>query len=476
MCAQGFDRVEGSEAPTAFEGALEFLGARAVSAEIFFGVYLPYAESVHLVGSFNSWSDTCPMERGEDGIWRARLPASLISEGTPYKYKVTRGGESVYLTDPYTKRTEGAPHYNSVYCAPPKRTKKITAAHADGALTVYEINARNFILGQGGALPDYAFLAKELIPYVLQMGYTHISLTGIFEEYYDHGSSRTAHAYFSAEPRQGGIRSLCCLVRMMQSLGVGVLFELGIEKSFGERRIDLSFYTECALYWLDACSADGLIMRSDGLHDDEFFRTLSHNVKRGRRDALLLAVAGEGEAFGTDAVISDCERYIDLFPRANTQECELRIRAAAVAYLLFNDGKMLTSMGQEAGSFACPDGCFFDRAVLERKPNAIFQLFLSELNNIYLENYELFRSCDTLSVERESGVKIMKRSCMGEELILAIDMSGEGGELSLDESGEWERRICFDGHTRSFSAIYTAGGRIHATLPPYGIALFERIM
>ncbi len=476
MCAHGFDGVGGSEDPAVLASARDNLGAHAVGAYVFFSVYIPDADIVYLVGTFNSWKESCPMSKGDDGIWRVSLPSSEIPEGIPYKYKVVRERGTVYITDPYTKMTDGAPYFNSVYAALPKKAKKVSSSGVLGALNIYEVNVRNWIKGLGGGLPDYTFFAKELVPYVLQMGYSHVSLTGIFEEYYDHSAERWARAYFSAEPKQGGIKSFSAMVRLMQSLGIRVLIELGIEKSFGDRNADIGFYTECALYWLDRCGADGLMICSDGLHDDEFFSLLSHNVKAERHGALLVSKAENGNILGCDVSVSDRKRYEELLPCANTREGELRIRAAAAAYLLFAEGKMLTRMGQEIGGDACAEGCLFDRALLDKKPNAVFQLFMSEMNNNYLENSALFESDEVLGCSDMGGIRVMKRSLGGDEIILAMDVSGEGGEFSLEEKGEWERRVCFDGHTYGFSALYNAGGIIHASLPPYGLALFERIL
>ncbi len=416
MFAQSSDKVDDSGKLYALTGAYADLGACKKGARVFFRVLAPYADEVYLIGSFNMWADNIPMEKDELGIWQVDIPESEISDGDRYKFKAMVGGENIYIRDAYAEECDGEPYFNSVY----RESRAACAATvADRPLNVYEIESDKWLCYDGCREIDYGTLARELLPYLLQMGYTHVCLCG------------------GADSKQGGEKAFDTFATTMRSASIGVLLRGNTSKAL-------------------RAAADGVIEECDA---SEFFPKLVHKI----------SFAGERAV----NYVMDCGAYLGHFRQAPYNK-KLRRGAAAMTYLLFKEGRMLTRMGREAGHEQAVR--VFDRHVFESTENARFQLFCALLSGAYLANPEVWEGSG-ISESDSYGIRVTRRYAADSELILVTDLWGNGGCLTFPAEGEWRvildssRSLGYDGAVVSRENNMS----IRIALEAYGAVLLERI-
>ncbi len=482
MSARGIENAEGTEGSSVIAGAWQGVGVRKKDAYIFFGVYAPSADSVWLVGSFNDWNETHPMTKGNGGVWVIRLAQSDIPYGTVYKYKVYVDGEAEYLPDPYAIETDGYPYHNSVYRDTPARvrgslgeTERIACRNTP--LSIYRLRLDSlFCNGQEGDAPDYVSLAHELLPYLLQMGYTHVSISGMSERYYDLGKDYMTNAGFVVRSRQGGADFLRELVRILRSAGMGIFVELDLENTFGDDLVDMDFHTDNALYWLDLCLADGVLIYDLFGRREKFLTRLIHNIKTARAQACIAIYSGCGIK-GSVADVAVCRptKYMSLFKDAKTQYDTMYARAAAMTCLLLGDGRMLTLAGDEFADFG-DFGENFKSADQNEELKARFQLFCSELNAIYAGSPCFWSElAHSHVIKRSGGCFSIKKALDGEEFAVIVDISGGGAEIRVG-GGKW--RLLLDSRkalgARECAAMAARGDKTALRLPPYGAVILRK--
>ncbi len=482
MSAHGIEKVEGTEGPSVRAGACRGLGVRKSGAYIYFGVYAPTADKVWLVGSFNDWDERDLMKKGSDGIWRIRINEKKIPYGTAYKYKVYAGDDAEYIPDPYTVETDGVPYHNSVYRdtsgKKPSSSVGVTAPFLrDEPFNVYKLRLDRWICDKNGLAPDYVSLGRELLPYILQMGYSHIVISGMTEKYYDLGKTFVTEASFVVRSGQGGADFLESFIERMHSAGIGVLVELGLNNTFSNDGTDIDFYTDNALYWLEDFSADGIFFDECFGRKKEFLTRLVHNIKINREGTLIAAVSKSGikQELVDVMLMSHAENSV-YFRGMKSPEEHLCARAAAMTCLLLGEGRMLTRMGDESAQSSCA-GDVFERALLNDEKRARFQLFCSELSNIYLTHALYERGAENADVDKKK-IKdrfAVKRLCDGEELAVFADTSGQGSEICVGD-GEWH--LILDS-VKSLgigkqASVCCMQYKTVLYLPPYGAAVLKK--
>lgn len=415
-------------------------GARKRGARVFFMISAADAESVWLVGSFNGWGNSHPLSRTPSGTWETSLSVSEIKDGDAYKFKICASGCEIYVTDPYAVENDGPPHFNSVYRdisdeLPHTYENEDHVGCLGIPVNIYEIRTDKWSSGNGAA--RYGEMANETLPYILQMGYTHICLSGVYENYYDHAHTRGEQAYFAPHREQGGIDELRELVHSMHALGVGVLLDWRIshvpEEVAGER-----FLIDNALYWLDIYGIDGFMIGGDATDADTLSRIIDA-IKSEKTEAYFIAreVDSNARIAGVDAVVKDCDALCSMLATPKNDADRLRMKMAARAYLAFLEGRMTTCMGCEIGQARWDaEEIGIDAALADKRENACLQLFVSDLNSLYLSRSCLWQSdrrIRMLSGYEDSGIAVLECSCEDGRLVLAVDLSGRGGDTYLPE-------------------------------------------
>ena len=211
----------------------EVAGIRGVQ----FGLWAPNAQRVGVVGDFNGWDGRvhAMRSRGASGVWEIFLPE--LDEGTLYKFEILSrvGGHIGVKADPYALESELRPKSASVVCNIDAYTwsdSEWLSARASrdwlhAPMSTYEVHAgawrRN--TAEGNRWLTYRELAAELIPYVKQMGYTHIELMPIMEHPLDASWGYQTIGYYSATSRYGTPADLMSFVDQCHQAGIGVILD-----------------------------------------------------------------------------------------------------------------------------------------------------------------------------------------------------------------------------------------------------------
>ena len=159
-----------------------------------FAGWAPNASRVSVVGDFNSWDGRRHVMRLHpgNGIWEIFLPD--VGNGTLYKYEITDAdGELLPLkADPYGTLHEPPPGNSSIVFASqydwqdkPWMAGREGAPRLDLPVSIYEVHLGSWRRKDDGSYLGYRDLASELIPYVVDMGFTHIELLPVTEHPFD---------------------------------------------------------------------------------------------------------------------------------------------------------------------------------------------------------------------------------------------------------------------------------------------------
>ena len=192
-----------------------------------FAVWAPGATAVEVCGGFDGWEAGVPMEKADTGVWSAFVPG--LAEGDLYKYRVHGADGSVVMrSDPYAFSTELRPGTAS-------RLAKLDFHFDDSAwmerrdkcrnrpLNIYEMHAGSWKQKEGGLPYNYSELADELIPYITEMGYTHVELLPVMEYPFDGSWGYQVTGYFAPTSRYGTPKDLMAFVDKMHEAGIGVI-------------------------------------------------------------------------------------------------------------------------------------------------------------------------------------------------------------------------------------------------------------
>lgn len=183
-----------------------------------FDVWAPNAARIWVIGSFNGWDETADemtrLEPDTMGIFELFIPG--IEEGALYKYLIeTKDGKRLYKADPYANYAELRPgtasavadidHFkwtDEKWMEERAKTKDIYAK----PMAIYEVHPGSWKRHPGredDGFYSYRDLVKYLIPYVKEMGYTHIELMGISEYPFDGSWGYQVTGYYAPTSRYG---------------------------------------------------------------------------------------------------------------------------------------------------------------------------------------------------------------------------------------------------------------------------------
>jgi 1,4-alpha-glucan branching enzyme len=215
------------------------LGAHPLTLQgvdgVAFAVWAPNARRVSVVGDFNGWDERAhPMRLRSPGIWELFIPG--IRAGAVYKYAILSWTSDyrVLKADPLAFEAEVRPGTASRvtdlsgYEWGDGEWMDTRAQHnaLDGPISVYEIHAASWRPpSDGGGQVTYRDLAHQLVPYVKDLGYTHIELMPIAEHPFDGSWGYQVTGYFAPTSRYGTPHDFMYFVDYCHQHGLGVLMD-----------------------------------------------------------------------------------------------------------------------------------------------------------------------------------------------------------------------------------------------------------
>lgn len=270
---------------------------------IYFSVWAPNAKKVSVIGNFNNWNhkDHILFPRwDESGIWEGFIEG--LTWGTLYKYAIeTPRGEILEKSDPYALSWEQNKQAASLVSTTwyewndrgwmENRWKNNSL---DAPISVYELHLGSWV--REGSDPDrflnYRDIAKKLVPYIKEMGFTHVEFMPVMEYPYDPSWGYQITGFYAATSRFGSPQDLMYLIDELHKNGIGVILDWvpshfpgdanGLHRfdgsylyehedprkgfhpdwksyifNYGRNEVK-SFLISNAMFWLDRYHADGL--------------------------------------------------------------------------------------------------------------------------------------------------------------------------------------------------------------------------
>ena len=280
-----------------------------------FTVWAPNALRVCVTGEFCSWRyEDYPMQKQYDGTWELRLPAALFdaqAQGRTdpdaqqklraYKYAILCADGQWHLrADPYAFGSELRPANASLltdiggyaWQDADWMTRRAQGDPVHEPVNIYEMHLGSWRRHKDGSFYTYEETAAELVPYLKDMGYTHVEFLPVMEHPLDMSWGYQVSGFFAPTARYGTAFGLMRLIDALHQAGVGVILdwvpahfprdEIGLRRFDGTpcyehqdpRRSDMaqwgtvlfdfgrgeacSFLMASACYWLEWFHADGL--------------------------------------------------------------------------------------------------------------------------------------------------------------------------------------------------------------------------
>ncbi|MBI1750880.1 MAG: 1,4-alpha-glucan branching protein GlgB [Acidobacteria bacterium] len=200
-----------------------------------FAVWAPNARRVSVVGDFNLWDGRAhPMRpRGMSGIWELFLPG--LDEGLIYKFEIRTQASVTLKSDPYAFFSELRPKTASIVCNIDRYEwhdaewveQREKRDWLSSPISIYEVHAASWRRSgpDGRSWLTYRELADQLIPYVKQLGYTHIELMPVMEHPFDASWGYQTVGYFAATSRFGTPSDLMHFIDRCHQEGIGVILD-----------------------------------------------------------------------------------------------------------------------------------------------------------------------------------------------------------------------------------------------------------
>ena len=218
--------------------AYEFFGAHPEKREknkgFVFRVWAPHAETVSVVGDFNDWNPASHvMERLSDGE-SFELFIPRLKNYTIYKYCIqTKDGRFLYKADPYAFHAETPSKTASKtydlngfrWSDKEYQKKKKSKSIYSSPMNIYELNALSWRQYGDGNFFDFNKLITELIPYVKEMGYTHVEFMPLSEYPYDASWGYQVTGYYAITSRLGTPHDFMRLVDEFHKNDIGVILD-----------------------------------------------------------------------------------------------------------------------------------------------------------------------------------------------------------------------------------------------------------
>lgn len=202
----------------------------------YFAVWAPNAQYISVIANFNGWnrgSHPLYVRWDGSGIWEGFIPN--VGNGEVYKYFIkSSSGEELEKSDPFALRWEIPPLTGSIVADTYYEWNDLLwmyTRHKHNNLaqphSVYEVHLGSW--ARNWESPDdfytYAQLADKLVPYVKEMGFTHVEFMPVAEHPYYPSWGYQVSGYYAASSRYGTPQQLMLLIERFHQEGIGVIMD-----------------------------------------------------------------------------------------------------------------------------------------------------------------------------------------------------------------------------------------------------------
>lgn len=238
----------------------EKLGAHPLNLDgedgVYFAVWAPNALRVSTVGDFNHWDGRVhQMRKLPSGIFEIFIPG--VKAGDNYKYEIKLKTGLTYLkADPYGNAAQLRPETASVVADLRNFKwedkefikKRKTFRKENAPISVYELYLGSFLAPKDDEeYANYREIADKLIPYVKEMGYTHVELMPVMEHPLDASWGYQVIGYYAPTARYGTPEDFMYFVNELHKAGIGVILDW-VPAHFPRDIYGLSFFDGTCLY------------------------------------------------------------------------------------------------------------------------------------------------------------------------------------------------------------------------------------
>ena len=276
--------------------AYRTFGAHIADGGVQFTLWAPDVKSVRVTGDFNGWDASAVMEHiGDTGVWTCFVQGAKA--GDHYKYQIeTAKGDILSKADPFAFMSVKRPGTDSIvtelwYEWHDEEWMKAREAKNNftSPMNIYECHLGSWKRPEGPegkeSFYTYRELADMLVPYVKDMGYTHVEFLPVMEHPLDASWGYQVTGFYAPTSRYGSAHGLKYLIETFHREGIGVildwvpghfcpddhglrefngdkLYESIVHPDWGTYKFDFgrpqvrSFLLSNAMYWLDEYHAD----------------------------------------------------------------------------------------------------------------------------------------------------------------------------------------------------------------------------
>ena len=258
----------------------------------YFAVWAPNATFISVIGDFNNWDKHAHplfVRLDHSGIWEGFIPG--VPKGSSYKYHI-HGFQGVHLDkgDPYANYWEQRPRtasrtWQMQYEWQDKEWMAVRKKHnsLDAPWSVYEVHLASWMRPDKNdeeRYNSYDFLRQHLVPYVAEMGFTHVEFMPVMEHPFDGSWGYQGTGYFAATSRYGEPQQFMALVDAFHRAGIGVILDW-VPSHFP--------YDAHGLYLFDGTHTYEYADMRKGFHPD--WNSYIFNYKRGEVKSFLISSA-----------------------------------------------------------------------------------------------------------------------------------------------------------------------------------------
>jgi len=198
-----------------------------------FRLWAPNAKEVRIVGNFNKWigSNHIMHHADREGCFSIFIPN--VKLGELYKYEIiTKNNLRLYKSDPFAFYSEYKPYFASVVADTNDYNWKDedwinskSFSNIDKGLNIYELHLGSWRRKNDNSFLNYREIADLLLPYILEMGYTHIEPLPLMEHPNDASWGYQLTGYYSITSRYGSINDFKYFVDQFHQNGIGIILD-----------------------------------------------------------------------------------------------------------------------------------------------------------------------------------------------------------------------------------------------------------